>query len=260
MNEDREMSTTPTPPPSEPRGVSPELKEMLNFISTENDRNREFFNDLFEKSRTFLIILLTAISVGVGLVGYKTISDAKKSAEDTAASAVKNRLDELKPRIDQQIADRVSAEFATPKIDKLVGDAADSATERLADPLIRKQVGSAVSQIKDKVLKQTDSEINRVVGDTVTPQLKHLVTANAEATQFAYAKTGDGISTTWQQCRRIKRCRSKFDRTPISTCQRSCGSFPLRCQQERVAGITITLRISTQIRSAQRILPKPSTL
>lgn len=211
------MSTPPTPPPVETRGVSPELKEMLDFISRENERNRDFFNDLFGKSRTFLLLLLAAISGGVAFVGYKTISDAKNAAETAAATAVTDRLKELKPKIDQQIVENVSAEFATPKIDKLVAESADVATQRLADPLIRKQVeqqvavsvrrqdaridttltrevGRAVNEVRDKVQEQTDSEINKIVTATVAPQLKQLVAANAEATQFAFAKTGDGIA------------------------------------------------------------------
>lgn len=212
------MSTPPQPPlPPSPTLslVSLDGQQVLEFLRTENQRQRDFFTDLFTKASWVLGVVALIVGGAAAALGIKTINEAKQSAETAAQAAVQERLKELRPQIDSEVSIGVASEFATPKIDGIVQDAARQATATTANKIIRSEVHDqvatavnseqrtidrtltaaseeAVSRVQGTIQQHADTAVARIVDDRVNPELRRLRTFSDLTAAVALARAGDG--------------------------------------------------------------------
>jgi len=208
-------SLQPAPPPGGP--VSPELERVLLFISAENERHQSYFKQLFDRAWWFLAGLVVIVgAIGVWF-GFNTVKEAKGVAEIEAKASVKEHLDELVPKMQEEVRARVSKEFESPNIEALVRQEARKATELNSNHIIRREVATqvtsavqsqrdeihrslvvasrqAVDEVKGEIQIQAQNEVTSAINQTVVPELKKLNRYTGAAGLFPRARDGDSAA------------------------------------------------------------------
>ena len=233
------MSSTPELPalppdgtPAAPSFISPELKEILAFNESENQRHRDFFQTLYKWTAGALTVLVVFIGGIIAFIGWHTISDIRKQAQDATSEEVRETkkqsekviLDET-TRMRQQITTRLDEEFKTERIRLTVGDAARRQTQAAMMPLIdhevKTQVSSGVraeqSAIQNTLLSQTrqalddmkpvinktiearvggavDTAVKSQVDTQISPRIKDLQDSERMSQLVSQAQSEDGPS------------------------------------------------------------------
>jgi competence protein ComGC len=184
------MSTTgqppqgqPPPPPTPPNAN--EIRDLLQFLRTENEANRTAVRDDAESNRRLFLDTMKIVSVPLSLIilivtflGIRSISDAKALIQSEARTQTQSEI----TRMQQEIHTRLDTQFQTPTLQKLVKDAAVEATQKSAEPLIKSEVASqvklrvdserpaiaaAVNQQSQLAVKQMGSQIDSLVRKSV---------------------------------------------------------------------------------------------
>ena len=212
--------------------LSPELKEILAFTESENEKHRAFFEMLYKWTASALTIIVVVIGALIAFVGWHTISDIRKQAQAATEDEVKATRQQAQAvmsdellRMRREISGRLDSEFQTPIIRSTVSDAARTQTQSAMMPLIRSevhlQVSSGVSReqaaiktvlteeahksiaalkptIEATVAKQVDAEVRTAVKSEVIakidPELKQLQASASLSTLITSAQSGDGPS------------------------------------------------------------------
>ena len=201
----------PPAPPGSPIVPSPELERMLAFISEENGRHRAYFSTLFTVTASVLG-LIVAVAGGVAVYfGYNTADSARQVASVQATTAVNKKIDELSP----DIQSRITKEFETPRIEKIVREEAQSATATTAKQVIREEVENkvssavdaeqdgikrtmnvaadkAVDEVKGDIQKEANKAVTRIVDVKISPELRRLRSFSDLSSAIALARAGDG--------------------------------------------------------------------
>jgi hypothetical protein len=93
----REVIVAPQAAMTLQSGISNELKEVLEFTASENQKHREYFQMLYRWTAGALTIIVVLISALVAFVGWHTIDDIKKTG--SIGNAGRNRQHpQTKPR------------------------------------------------------------------------------------------------------------------------------------------------------------------
>jgi len=83
-------SATTTQPPA-----VPSWKELQEFISKQTDRDRDLIDKWFKLACSLIGAVFAVAAIVIGIVGWKTISDAKATADEAARAAAKTKIAEV---------------------------------------------------------------------------------------------------------------------------------------------------------------------
>jgi hypothetical protein len=83
------------PPPASTPLTGPTWKELQEFISKQTDRDRDLIDKWFKLAASIIAAVFAVAALVIGLVGWKTISDAKATAEEAARAAAKAKIAEV---------------------------------------------------------------------------------------------------------------------------------------------------------------------
>src|ERR1700675_5064859 len=118
------MSTTgqppqgqPPPPPTPPN--ADQIRDLLQFLRTENEANRTAVRDDAESNRKLFLDTMKIVSVPLSLIilivaflGVRSISDAKALIQSEARTETKSEI----TRMQQEIRSRLDTQFQTPTL------------------------------------------------------------------------------------------------------------------------------------------------
>lgn len=208
------------------------LREVLDFNESENQKHRDYFQMLYKWTAGSLTIIVIVIGGLVAFVGWHTISDIRKQAQDAtneeiAATRIQNELvltQEL-TRLQVELNHKLNDQFKTENIRHTVEEAARLQTSTALAPLIthevKDQVASgvhaeqqtmrttllsethtAVDALKPTINQRVDQSVAGAVNaavkaqvDTqVAPRLKQMQDASLLSSLTAQAQTSDGTS------------------------------------------------------------------
>ena len=217
------------PPPSAPKTVlSAELEQVLDFTAKENQKHREFFEGLYTTTARALTVIFVGVGLIVSFIGWHTIGDIRKQAQDATAEELKRTQQQVQQALKQetelmraQVSSRIDKEFETSAIRNTVLNAANQQTRSVMLPIISKEVHSQVSvgvqneqnsikatlgqqatlaverlqPVIDKTVEQRiNSDVDVAFKKQVEPQLSELK-SNAEISSLiARAQGGDAAS------------------------------------------------------------------
>lgn len=222
---------SPTPE-NAPMGLSPELKEILEFNEKENQKHRDYFQMLYTRTASFLTVIVVVIGGLVAFVGWHTIDDIRKQAEAATQEEIRNTrkrsdetLNQQTTEIQSQITQKLSDEFKTEAIKQTVQSAAKQQTAGALLPIITTEVRSQVSagvkseqqivqhamldevhrsveELKPTINKRVDESVGQSVSAAVSaqvdsqiaPRLKELENSAQVSTLINQAESGDGSS------------------------------------------------------------------
>lgn len=162
-----------TQPPSPPISVpaSPSWIELCEFILAQNEAGRAVIDRWFTLAARVLGLLVVAISIGLGLFGWKTLADVKVLTEQVARSkateVARSEANEVAQQVALKVADKAASEAATeqvklimqdPHVQKLVSDTAaqlfrEGAYKQMVEKAVHEQMQAAI--------------VNGVVGDYI---------------------------------------------------------------------------------------------
>jgi hypothetical protein len=219
--------------PLAPRyGLSAELREVLAFTESENQKHRDYFQMLYKWTAGALTIIVVVIASIVAFVGWHTVEDIRKQAQNATQEEIENIRQQSKETLGKQTSDiqaqittKLDNEFKTDAIRQTVQSAAKQQTAGALLPIItsevRTQVSAGVKSEQQNVqrslieevhhsvedLKPTiDKEVNNTVHESVnsavtaqvdsqiTPRLKQLENSAQLSTLINQAESGDAIS------------------------------------------------------------------
>jgi hypothetical protein len=84
----------PPPAAAAPLG-NPSWKELQEFINKQTDRDRELIDKWFKLACSIIGVVFAIASIVIGIIGWKTINDAKTAAEEAARAAAKAKVAEV---------------------------------------------------------------------------------------------------------------------------------------------------------------------
>ncbi len=212
--------------------LSAELREILAFNEAENQKHRAFFESLYKTTVSALTVILLLLGGLVAFVGWHTISDIRKQAQDATAEEIKATRLQSQQAMDQeiqsmrlQISKRLDNEFQTRAIRETVGDAARRQTQAAMMPLINREVQTQVSKgvsaeqgsiqatlvaqtktaieemkpiinttIESRVGGVVDASVKKQVDTQITPVLQQLQNNQQISKLIIQAESGDGQS------------------------------------------------------------------
>ncbi len=180
--------TSPSAAPSNPSWI-----ELSKFIQAQNEAGRAVIDRWFTLATGVLEVLVVAISVGLGLFGWKTLADARNTAEQVArAKATEVATSEAK-KVARQVADKAASTAATeqvklimqdPHVQKLVRDTAaqlfrEGAYKRTVEEAVHEQMQAAIADgvvgnYVASVKWNTESELGN--NEKATQQIEQLIT------------------------------------------------------------------------------------
>lgn len=130
------MATTGPPPDNTPPllqavrqlderpALSAEGQELLRFVREENKANRDYFTSVSKIAIGGISVLLTLALAAVAFFGWRT----KQDMEEQAKAVTQAELEKLSGEIRSQIQSRVSGEFQTDKMQKMIHEVAQEET------------------------------------------------------------------------------------------------------------------------------------
>jgi|SRR5208282_69617 len=143
------MSIPPPPPLRPPPDPAQQTQELLKFLREENEANRKAVREDAAASRDLLLSTtkIVAIPVAVALsigawLGYKSIGDLKDTLEQQAKSTTQVEIGKMQDNIHK----RLTEQFETPALQKMVRDTAAEYTKTQAEPLIKSEVSARVAE------------------------------------------------------------------------------------------------------------------
>jgi hypothetical protein len=179
--------------------LSAELKEVLAFTEAENEKHRAFFQMLYRWTAGALTAIVIVIGGLIAFVGWHTISDIRKQAQDATAEEIKATKEQSQELIAEeiqgirkQIANRLDAEFQTTSIRETVGEAARRQTQSAMMPLITHEVQTQVSSgvhAEQGAIQTTLQSQTRKALDDMKPTIDQTVEARVGAAVDAAVKT-----------------------------------------------------------------------
>lgn len=129
----------------------PSWKELTEFIKQQAENDRGVIDYWFKFASWLIGIVLVIAGAAIGFVGWKTISDAKASAEAVARDAAKAKVEEV---------------LKQPDVQKLVRD---TASELFAKGVFRKEIERKVSEL---ISAEVNSEgFHKLVSEAVKGEL-----------------------------------------------------------------------------------------
>jgi hypothetical protein len=212
--------------------LSAELKDVLAFTESENQKHRDYFEMLYKWTAGSLTVIVVVVGGLIAFVGWHTIEDIRKQAQ----SATKEEIDNIRKQsretlaqqtaqIQQQIAKRLDDEFKTEAIRQMVQSAAKQQTAGALLPIITSEVRTQVSagvkseqqvvqhtlwqevhqsvdELKPTINKRVDESVTQSVNAAVreqvdsqiTPRIKELENSAQVSTLINQAESGDGSS------------------------------------------------------------------
>jgi large-conductance mechanosensitive channel len=212
--------------------LSAELREILEFNERENQKHRDYFLMLYKLTAGAMTALVIFIGALIAFVGWHTVSDIRKQAQDATSEEIRatkeksqKAMDEEIQNMRKQITGRLDAEFQTPNIREMVGDAARRQTQLAMMPLITNEVKTQVSSgvhaeqgaIQETLVSQThkalddmkpvidqtvasrvgaavDAAVKTQVDTQITPRIQQLQNSEQISELVTQAESGDGQS------------------------------------------------------------------
>jgi hypothetical protein len=136
---------------SDARSEQPTWKEISGFISGQAENDRKVIDYWFKLAAKLIGIVLVIAGVAIGFLGWKTISDAKASAEAAAREAAKAKVEEV---------------LKQPDVQKLVRETASDLFEKGA---FKKEIEGKVRELISAEV--TSQAFHRLVSDAVKGEL-----------------------------------------------------------------------------------------
>jgi hypothetical protein len=183
------MSTNPPPLVQSAPTPEPSLdRELLTFLREEGEANRKSLREEAEANRKLLndtlkiaAIPLSVIIAAAGFFGWRSLSDLKESFQNEAKQETQVEIS----RMQQEIREKLKAQFETPQLKQMVREAATTQTGQVLRPLIEREVSSDVSNsvkaqqptIHSTILSETHKEV-----DALKPDIDSIVTTRVNAT------------------------------------------------------------------------------
>lgn len=180
----------PTPPATEPLKPQPDSldRELLKFLREESDANRRALREDSDANRDKLLGTLKIIAYPItvalliaGFLGWRSIADVRQSIQEEAQEETKTEI----ARMQEEIRQKLTAQFETPQIQKVVKEAAANQTQSVLRPLIVQEVSTDVAKsVKDEqhtINSTLISETHKAVGQ-LTPTIDGIVSARVNAT------------------------------------------------------------------------------
>jgi len=175
---------------------------MLDFVSKENERHRDYFGKLFEKTAWVLGILIASVAIAATFIGWNTIGGAKQTAQDVA-----------KTQAQESAKEEIAKQFENPKIELLVREEAQRATATTAKPIIKDEVdkqvklavkteqvtirealknatGKAVEQLRGSIEVEANKQMKAIINTEIQPQLNMATAYNKVKEYNALAQQG----------------------------------------------------------------------
>lgn len=183
--------TEPKPPPQpadHPNNPFQLDREMLRFLREESNEAREALRRESDSNRKLLegALKIVAIPLAVviaiaGFLGWHSIGDMERSIQSEAKAETSAEVLSMQ----NEIRGRLTAQFQTPKIQKMVREAALSQTQNVLRPLIvhevKHDVASSVNReqknIKSALIKETHKDV-----DNLKPTINDIVATRVNAT------------------------------------------------------------------------------
>jgi len=181
-------SSAPPLPPAENQ-----TQELLKFLREENSANRAAIRDDAVANRQLLLDTVRLVSIPVAVLiavaawfGFKSISDLKGALEAEARQSTQVEVS----RMQNEIRGRISEQFQTPALQKMVKEAAAEQTKTASEPLIKQEVATqvkarvdterptivaAVTEQTKAAVKQMGPQIDQQVRDSVEAKVQHQV-------------------------------------------------------------------------------------
>lgn len=167
-----------TPSSAPAGGLSRELKEVLAFTEAENAKHRAFFEMLYKWTAGSLTIIVVVVGGLIAFVGWHTISDLRKQAQDATQAEIaslqnqsqKIVLEEInreRGEVFNRIRAEVKNQFEGAAIRQTVTEAAKTQTHDAMMPIIKTEVRTQVNRgVQDE---------QRIIRSTLTDQTKDAV-------------------------------------------------------------------------------------
>lgn len=211
------MGVPPLLPPPDP---AKQTQELLKFLREESEANRKSVREDSEASRELLLstIKIVAIPVAVALaigawLGYRSVNDLKETLEHQATTATQAAIAHMQDDVHK----RLTEQFETPALQKMVKETAAEYTKTQAEPLIKIEVANqvksrvdaqrpaiaatvaqqtqmAVKQMGEDLRKRSFEEVATEVKAQVDSQKPTIVAAVAQQTQVAVKQFKEDLS------------------------------------------------------------------
>lgn len=180
----------PTPPATERLKPPPDPfdRELLKFLREESDANRRALREDSDANRDKLLGTLKIIAYPItvalliaGFLGWRSIADVKQSIQEETQQETKTEI----ARMQEEIRQKLTAQFETPQLQKMVKEAATNQTQSVLRPLIVNEVSTDVAKsVKDEqhtINTTLISETHKAV-DQLTPTIDGIVSTRVNAT------------------------------------------------------------------------------
>ncbi|MGA2569708.1 MAG: hypothetical protein ABSF23_04250 [Terracidiphilus sp.] len=163
-------------------------RELLKFLREESDANRRALREDSDANRdkplgTLRIIAypITVALLIAGFLGWRSIADVKQSIQDEAQQETKSEI----TRMQEEIRKKLTDQFETPQLQKMVKDAAENQTQSVLRPLIVQEVSTDVAKsVKGEqhtINSTLVSETHKAV-DQLSPTIDGIVSPRVNAT------------------------------------------------------------------------------
>ena len=163
-------------PTERQHGLSPEIKEILEFTERENQKHRDYFQMLYKWTSGALAIIVLTVGVLVAFVGWHTVEDIRKQAQSATDQEISNirkqsrdTLEHQTLEIQRQITEKLNNEFRSDAIRQTVQSAARQQTAGALLPIIttevRSQVGASVKSEQQTVQRKMLEQVHQSVED-----------------------------------------------------------------------------------------------
>jgi hypothetical protein len=186
---------------------------MLTFISKENQRHRDYFQHLFERTFWFLTGIVTIACGFAVFLGINTINGAKEAAQQAARTQAREATDAQIAKLKPEIDNRISKEFETPTIEQIVREKAQEATATTAHKIIVEEVdnkvgeavnaeredihstlksaaANAVNEVKSTIQSEAAKDAREIIKAEIQPQLDVAASYNSVARDYSLALLG----------------------------------------------------------------------
>ncbi len=180
-------AATAPPEPVNPRPESLD-RDLFTFLREESQANRKALREDSDANRQALLGTLKIIAYPLaallaisGFLGWRSIDDLKQSIQDEAKQETKTEI----ARMQEEIRQKLTAQFETPQLQKMVKEAAASQTQTVLRPLITQEVSTDVAKsvnAEQHTINSTlVSETHKAV-DQLTPTIDTIVSTRVNAT------------------------------------------------------------------------------
>lgn len=150
-------------------------KGYLKFVQEQSEKDRAYFDHLFKRTVWFLGLLLAASAAVIAFFGIHTLSQLREEMRVTTREELRKAQNEVRDRID--------AEFKTQNIHELVRQVAKERTERELSSLIKQTVDVQVAlgvRAEEPRITRTVSDQTRQAVDRLSPVINSHVAAEVD--------------------------------------------------------------------------------